>query len=312
MKKIIIGLPIVLIIIGIISWTYIQSTPQYSLYQMYQAVRAHDYNTFIKYADTDSIANNVIDKVVEDSKQKQSKSGNEWEELGQNMAQGMIIAMKPSLIQQMKSSIRKGVEEGDLKGADYTSGNVIAALTKMKVQREGKVADVTAFDDNNKPLKFKMRQMDGYWQVFDMNLDTDSDTASDNNDQSAASTTKSKFGERIDLGSGWFLSVSSPSAYLASDVYSGPEEGKKFVSVEVTYENTSAEPGTYSTDNLKIKDANDHVYSPEYSGKEPLLSSGTLEAKGKVNGFLTFEIPEPEQVKSVTYSNFSGKSVVIE
>lgn len=52
----------------------------------------------------------------------------------------------------------------------------------------------------------------------------------------------------------------------------------------------------------------DFLYSDTYGGKEPGLDSGTLEAKGKVSGYMTFEIPKENQPISLLYDD--SKSVL--
>src|SRR3954470_7350905 len=100
-KHHIIGLLLIfLIIVGVFSWFYIKSTPQYSLYEMYKAVRAHDYAAFKKYADIDSIASNVIDKALAGAQKEQEKQtqNDPWAQMGANLAQSYLTAMKPNLI----------------------------------------------------------------------------------------------------------------------------------------------------------------------------------------------------------------------
>ncbi len=306
-KLLLLIIPLVFIVLGIFGWFYIKSTPQYSLYQMYQAVKSHDYKTFTKYADIDTIVSNLVDKAIEQSKKEQAAkaTGNEWEQLGANLAQGIIMGMKPSLISAAKSAIQKGVEAGNIKSA-YKPQNLVKTLMSLKVTQDGKVATVTVTGNDNKPLSFKMRQVEGYWQVFDMNLDLSNinpTNGTGTGTDTGKKTQQVKYGQRTDIGSGWFLTVNEPIDYISDNQFEQPKEGNKFVAIEAVYENTTNKTDSFSISNLQLKDVDDHSYSYTYTGKDPQLQSGDLEAGGKARGFVTFEISKSSPVKEVIYNN---------
>lgn len=189
-KKLLIGLPALLIILGLFVWIYVRSTPQYSLFLTSSAIRAHDYKTFTKYVDIDTVVSNVIDDALAQSAKEQAKApqGDQWYQLGQSFAQGLITAMKPTLIQKAKDEVQKEVETGTFKN-NYSSNNLVVQFFAIKVKQDGKVADVTipANNPKNKPLVVKMRQTNGYWQIFNMALDT----SNLNNTSAATATTNS-------------------------------------------------------------------------------------------------------------------------
>jgi len=279
---------------------------------MYNAVKSHDYATFTKFADIDTIVSNVLDKALAQSQKEQAAktSGDQWEQLGANFAQGLITAFKPALIQKAKDEVKKQVEEGTFQ-TSYKPGNMITGFFSIKVQKDGKVANVTVptQDPKTKPLSLKMRQQNGYWQVFDMNIDLSNAMESP---QVTQTTTRVKLGTRTDIGGGWFIAIASPSAYVSNNEFETPKEGNRFVATEITYENTTDQSDTYSLSHLSLKDTDDHSFSYSYmGGKEPQLSNDTLEAKGKVKGFVTFEIPETAQIKSIIY-NGTEKTIIFE
>ncbi len=173
-KKIV--LTIVIITIAIIaSAFYIKSTPQYSLYKMYQSVKNHDYGTFSKFVDVDTLVENLVDKSIEESKKEQEQKGStdEWEQLGNSFAEGLVALMRPSLTAAIKSGIQKNIESGDFK-LDYQPKDIFKVLTDIKIKKNGKTATITVNGKDNKPFTFKMRQKDDYWQVFNMDLDLSS------------------------------------------------------------------------------------------------------------------------------------------
>ncbi|PJE67834.1 hypothetical protein COU95_00330 [Candidatus Shapirobacteria bacterium CG10_big_fil_rev_8_21_14_0_10_40_9] len=174
MKKLlplIVLLPVALIA-GLFGWNYVKSSPQYSVYKMYKAVEAHDYETFTKYVDIDSLVSSLVDKALEETKQKQAQEtkGSEWAQLGQSFAEGLIALMKPTLKEQIKEAIKKEIEQGNFK-KDYKPANAFKAITQIKVQRDGKIAKITLTNEKKGTLSLRMRQKEGYWQIFDMDFD---------------------------------------------------------------------------------------------------------------------------------------------
>jgi len=270
---------------------------------MYQAIEAHDYETFSKYVDVDSVIDNMLDKALEESKEEEP-AGDEWYELGKSFAEGLIMMMKPRLKEEAKTEMKRQIESGEFK-KEYKPQNIVKAFTKIKVQKEGKVANVTLTKEDNETLSIKMRKKDSYWQVFDMEFDLPEIEA-----EETEGAQQLKFGDRADIGKGWYLTVSELVSYEPKDIWDEPKEGYKLVSSEVIYENTSQETGHFSLSNLKLRDTEDHSYSDYlFGGKEPRLESGDLEAGGKVKGFVTFEILEDAEAQSVVYSG-TYKTVV--
>lgn len=310
MKKLLISLGAVVAIIliaGFLAWNYIVTTPAYSFFQIYSAIKAKDYNSFTKYADVDSIVTSVVNKVMDKAQADMEKTSDQsglgdW---GKSFGEGLIAMMKPAIISQAKAAIKKGVESGVLLNADKNAKNasLLVLLSKTKVTKDGENVDVTYIGDDKKPVTFKMRQTkDKYWQIYDMDLDLSGVPNSNTSSDITSNTQRAKFGQRVSLGSGWFLTVLEPTDYTFGSYT--PQDGNKLIALEATYENTTNTADTYSISNVKIKDTQNHEYSPMYvGGKDPSLDGSTLEAQGKVDGFLTFEVPQSTQVQSVIYSN---------
>ncbi len=120
-------------------------------------------------------------------------------------------------------------------------------------------------------------------------------------DTPSETTLKRTFGDRVAIAEGWFLTIEKPEEYISSG-FSSPKEGNKYIAVKITYENTTNKPDSYSTYNFKLKDDKNFSYSDTYGGKEPKIDSGDLESKGKVTGYMTFEIPKGNQPVSIIYN----------
>lgn len=142
---------------------------------MYQSIKTHDYTTFSKFVDVDTLVGNLVDKSLEESKKQQEldDSADEWEQLGNSFAEGLVTLMKPTLTSAIKSGIQKNIESGDFK-INYQPKDIFRILTDLKVKKDGKTATITVIGNDNKPFTFKMRQLDDYWQVFDMDVNLSS------------------------------------------------------------------------------------------------------------------------------------------
>lgn len=79
----------------------------------------------------------------------------------------------------------------------------------------------------------------------------------------------------------------------APDEFSKPEKGKKFVSVEVLYENrTGDEQLNYNPFDWKLFDSDSYSYDMDInSPKEPTLQAGTINPGQKARGWVNFQTP---------------------
>lgn len=78
----------------------------------------------------------------------------------------------------------------------------------------------------------------------------------------------------------------------APDEFSTPENGKKFVVIEVLYENpTTDKQLTYNPFDWKLYDGDSYVYELDMmnNAKGPELQDGTLNPGQKVRGWITFQ-----------------------
>jgi len=308
------GKKIVIILLGfigfftlsaVVGWRIVKVSPQYSIYQVYQAIDKHDYEKFKRYVDVEGISNSVVDKVFAQATEEVTKdaTNDPFYQLGQSIGLGLITSMKPQLKEKIVTEIKKAVEEGSFK-KDYKPNSINEYFKSVHVQKDGKVATIAIKIQSKEDLTFKMRDLNGYWQIFDMELPVPEE---DTSGSQSEDTYQAKFGEKVDITQGWFLTVEEPEDYKPTG-YSIPEEGNKYVSAKITYENTTDTPRSYSTYNFKLKDDKDFSYSDTYSGRDPRIESDDLEANGKVTGYMTFEIPQENEQKSVVYSG--AKSVV--
>lgn len=295
----------VVLISGFIGWRYVKAMPEYSMHQLYGAARERDYEMVKKYFDIDTVASNLVDQVISEST-KENPGESEAEQWGSDMAEGILFAMKPQLKEEIVSGFRKEIEEGEFIGEDSPHG-LLELMKQTEVTKNGKTADVTIIWEDGEERTFKMREKDGYWQVFNVNFDMsdmDVDNPETNAETQTDKTQRVDFGTRVDLTSGWFLTVNKPELYEPTNYFDEASEGNKYISIEATYENTSSLKNSFSTERLKLRDTENHIYDPYWLGvKEPSLDSSDLEPGGTIKGYITYEIPEDMEPKEVVYSS---------
>lgn len=101
-------------------------------------------------------------------------------------------------------------------------------------------------------------------------------------------------------------------AYQPSDDYYTPEEGKRYVAVNVDLKNVGSSSETFSSYDFKMRDSTgletSEAYVGSYAGR---LSSGSLAAGGATTGTVVFEVPTAEQNLTLVFMpSFVGDEVV--
>jgi hypothetical protein len=188
---------IVLIICGELGYLYWTKTPQYSLKLVRNAIVEHNLPLFEKHVDIESLVSRAIDQAVEANLNDPNKVQDEGMN---NLAAGFVKMIKPQLISaakdEIKSYIEKGKFEADSSKAATTQSNPSTQPTNNPnisvqqlfgngsgsaefkdieyVKRDGKIAVVGVkifYPKINHTgiLEFKMRELNGYWQVAELN-----------------------------------------------------------------------------------------------------------------------------------------------
>ncbi len=300
LRKVFLTPVIALVLIGaglFAGWQYVKAQPQYSMYKIYEAINNRDYTTFKQYVDMES----VIDTALAESMEA-NKSGADSE-----LAQAFISLLMPAMKDAANTAIKKSVESGEFQ-QEFAQDGIMGYAT-AKVVRNGKVATITLTSDK-KSTDYKMRDMGGYWQIFEMELDKS--TFASMGKETEAKTINATFGKRQSIGDDWFMTVGVPQVYQSTNEFSQPQTGHKYMAAQVLFENTSSTPSSYSVFDFKLKDTHNQSFNPTYfGGKEPELSSGgnTVEPGGKEQGYITFDVLEDSSVQSVIYS--SGEVTVV-
>jgi len=183
MKKILIFLLIPIFLFGYYHYYYKQ-TPKYSLYQAYNAYEDHDITTFRKYVDIEGLSSNIVDDLIKHSIETAEKSTDEWEEMGQKSAEGLVELLKPTLIDLISKQISELVETGNIEEREKGEGisnlwrNTVEDKIKFEgvkyIKKDGKLAflglNYYKQEKNSEiNIELKMRRIENYWQVATIN-----------------------------------------------------------------------------------------------------------------------------------------------
>ncbi len=114
----------------------------------------------------------------------------------------------------------------------------------------------------------------------------------DNQKKDKDSTKAFEIGDKIKLGDYVVKVTKIEDPYKEENEFSQPESGNRFVAVEVYYENpTEDKTLSYNPFDWTLYDSEGYTYEQAFTAsKDPSLSSGTLNSKGKVKGWVTFEV----------------------
>lgn len=123
-----------------------------------------------------------------------------------------------------------------------------------------------------------------------------------------AAPTSYKIGDQVKLKDS-VVTILATGEFKSTTSYIKPGDGMEFRYIEVLVENVGDEPVSYNTFHYKLVDNDAYSYEPSFSGKEPTLNSGTLQAGNKARGFITFEVPVGVGGLEVVYTpNFLNAS----
>lgn len=323
---------VTLFILGVSSFLYFKTTPQYTIYQLSKAYKSHDIVLAKTYIDIDGISDQIAEGVVnyareQINKPSDDKVANKTEayKLGEEIAKKWFNELLPTLREDTKKQINNAfVEsiEGKPQKEDYYPPFQSIEIKdlffggKVKVQSSGAIKLLSVPSSSGKTLTFRMRNENGAWRIVKWeNLDDivkkiAEENAQQEQEKAESKTKYVKFNERISLSHSGFVTVTAPEDYIPKNTYDRAKEGNKFVAIEVLYENESDTDEGYDPSNFELKDKNDYRYKRSYSGKAPVLDWGTLPAYQKARGFITYEVPTDTEISEVLYTNSFGDIVI--
>lgn len=165
-----------------VSWHAWTSSPTYALRQAARAVGEHDLVTFQKYVDVERVCERFVDDMM----------ASVTEETGDNpfggLAAGMIMMMRPRLVEAMQAAIERAIETGEMTagGKDdvdaagqvrpywRTASDEESGFRRVAfVRKEGAVAiaGLEMFDadaQSSFTIELKLRDLGGHYQIVEI------------------------------------------------------------------------------------------------------------------------------------------------
>jgi len=154
------------------------------------------------------------------------------------------------------------------------------------------------------PVQFKFVKEGNYlagysWKINDIIGISESDS-----DSSKSESTVNP-GDEASIGEDWKIKVSKPVDYVSTDEWEQPDDGNKYIAVELEYFNNSDKSDTVNPMNLTLRDSEGHSYDMSWmAAKKPDFGSDdTVTAGGSLKGWVTFEVPTNATITSAVYAN---------
>lgn len=96
----------------------------------------------------------------------------------------------------------------------------------------------------------------------------------------------------------------------STDQFTQPRAGTRFVSVDVTVENTGATDSSYNLFFSSLKTTDNFEYDPTSGAAQPRLGSGTQAPGEATRGYITFEVPAGATTATFIYALGAGRIVI--
>lgn len=152
------------------SYYYWTKSPAYTIRQIRKSPDEHDYASFKRYVDVDSVISRLLDDLM-----ALNMNGDDASAFGA----GMVEMMKPRLVDEAKQQISRFVEAGVFGGTNSDLGTLEGVekaqefLGIVNERREGKTAVVGLAFTNSQDrvshvIELRLRSNDGAWQVAEI------------------------------------------------------------------------------------------------------------------------------------------------
>jgi hypothetical protein len=145
-------------------WT----SPTYSLHQVRAAVDARDVARFEKYVDLRAICDSGVDRWLGQA----SRSDGRKRAWTQALAAGVVMAMKPAMVDAIDAEVRRAIEEGRiLEGDRRVQLNIHDVVQDSRGALVWLVIPGSNFEPprmNDARVQVRMRKLGYHWQAFEV------------------------------------------------------------------------------------------------------------------------------------------------
>lgn len=163
-QAIVLGVVVLALLGGVFWYVNFTRSPEYSLGQLASAVENKDWDGVEKYVDIEALIGQVVDAAT-------SKALEEDDSGFGALAAGLAQSMKPALVQQVKDSLKEGVEQGPSDEDGAPGGALAGVFIAKKVKSVTYIGDEALVTvevpdgDSTYELKLKMKRVDNFWRV---------------------------------------------------------------------------------------------------------------------------------------------------
>lgn len=184
MKKVAAAALLILLLAGLGGWYfgYYKKTPLYSLGLIQEAVASRDQKAFQKHVDLNGILSHGVDDLL-----VLAVRAREEQPFQQEMAQGILEAVKPAIISGLRENILAGIEKGSLFGEgnapedSFRAGEIArqaglqqitfkgVSYTKQEGESAAAGLKINEPDLGDYDLELRLKRLaDGTWQVTEV------------------------------------------------------------------------------------------------------------------------------------------------
>ncbi len=296
-KKIIIVLVIIVVILGGVFY-YFKGTPSYSLYQLKKSIQNHDSTSFNQYVDVDRVVQNLMDSATKGFDEEMEGQDNLFGDFGEGIMQAMI----PSLKEEIKNGINKGIEE--------ISENKDDKYSKIEIQeviKEGKSAKVTLINQDNETIKMDMIQIPGrYWRIVGVDFDdfkkispeaVKSSDDSEDGDKNDEVVIDKNIGDEVELATIKFKINSAEEKQVLNGSFGSSKtasDGAKFVVLDLTVTNITKEGFDFDSNGIQVTDEQGRKFDPwddTIGNIDNYLEMRELQPSILETGMVVYELP---------------------
>ena len=164
---------VALIVVGMLLCLGILQSPEYSIYQMFQAAQRHDYATFSRYADTEDVARASMETIFNKSTKDMGNRFKRGSQTEQRFLEIYLTQTKPVLKEDVKYALKHQIET-DVFYPEYQPQNLLRALCDIRTNKQGYTATIALLPAGQSnvtlPLNLRLRRIGWHWQVFEIQL----------------------------------------------------------------------------------------------------------------------------------------------
>jgi hypothetical protein len=162
------GAPVALLVLAVLGFFYVTSSPRYALYRLGAAMQEHNVAEAERYFDVERIADHAAEIIVGDYLARQPPPSGDAEIRGRRLVADMAKRrMRPQVLTRVRAEIRRSVERAGMHATALALPvGAVAVFRAFEVSWDGPDAWVVYQDPAQGPIRFRMSRRAGQgWQI---------------------------------------------------------------------------------------------------------------------------------------------------